>query len=394
MQLLVRLALIQEAADSKGTDTADGDGAAGTAAASAGSPSAPVADLQRSGGSIQHSENAGGPTAPAPAAAVVEPPATALGEGQVSGFGGAVAAADATAAPASQSNIPAAMDGAANSSLPRALLLSGKQQPAPQVAQQQQCPSPAGERQAGVVSDGASIPADSATAGPVAAAPGVPVSPPMLQMTRDSSMGRSSTADDSTAADAAVDEQDINAAVTAAPCGAVASGGAGLTAVAEAVTAAGTIAVAAATTVGAAVAGGAAADSAAATSPNAGEAGSSMVAALPAGDVMAAAAAGAAAAVAAAPQAAPAAGSEGEAGGAAAPAAAPEAVLFPKRKRLVLVNDAVKLQAIRLLAVLGEVWTAGHIAQGATESTGQRYMWQRWLASKGGASSHVNALTT
>ncbi|WIA33114.1 hypothetical protein OEZ86_006267 [Tetradesmus obliquus] len=66
-----------------------------------------------------------------------------------------------------------------------------------------------------------------------------------------------------------------------------------------------------------------------------------------------AAAGGAAAAAAAAPQAAPVEGSSGAAAAAATVAAAGEAV-FPKRRPLVRVDDPVKLQAIRLLAVLGQ----------------------------------------
>jgi hypothetical protein len=58
-------------------------------------------------------------------------------------------------------------------------------------------------------------------------------------------------------------------------------------------------------------------------------------------------------------------GSGGAATAAAAGAAAGEAV-FPKRQRLVRVDDPVKLQAIRLLAVLGECCTSSVGCQGCT----------------------------
>lgn len=198
-----------------------------------------------------------------------------------------------------------------------------------------------------------------------------PISPPTLVMDRNNSMRHQ--ADDcskmkpnagegiSASADGPILRSDGTTATGIEACstreatagavtgGATAAAAAGLTAVAEAVTAATkSIALAAVTAAGPA--------GTRKGSNDGGKTPRASVAHMPAAGALAAAA-GAAAAVAAAPRVAEDA-SLNAAGGASAPAAVGAEIgdkLLPKkRQKLVLVQDPVKLQAIRLLAVLGE----------------------------------------
>lgn len=212
---------------------------------------------------------------------------------------------------------------------------------------------------------------------------GMPVGPPTLIMDRNNSIREPAAQMDNSDTDhvpssaeqrgsstAAVRSRGASAAVSDATCGtgestgamASAVGGAsaaaatGFTAVAEAVTAATkSIALAAVSTAAGPVSAwkGSGSGSAVDSSPPSAVA---TTRAVPAAQVMAAAA-GAAAVVAAVPQTPTrAAGSSDDVASPAAVAVGAEVgkKLVPKRRKLVLVNDAVKLQAIRLLAVLGK----------------------------------------